>query len=50
MYAIATHPSVFNPLPAVVIGGPPHSGKSVLAYSLTRALRAPSISHYLLRA
>ncbi len=40
----------YNPLPAVAIGGPPHSGKSVLAYSLTRALRARSIPHYLLRA
>ena len=41
---------VFNPLPAVVIGGPPHSGKSVLAYSLTRALREREVLHYLLRA
>lgn len=41
---------LYNPLPAVVIGGPPHSGKSVLAYSLTRALRARGVSHYLLRA
>ncbi len=40
----------YNPLPAVVIGGPPHSGKSVLAYTLTRALRARDIPHYLLRA
>jgi CRISPR-associated protein Csx3 len=40
----------FNLLPAVVIGGPPHSGKSVLAYSLTRALRERSVPHYLLRA
>ena len=36
--------------PAVLIGGPPHSGKSVLAYSLTQALRRQEISHYLLRA
>lgn len=41
---------VYNPLPAVAIGGPPHSGKSVLAYSLTRALRTRSVPHYLLRA
>jgi CRISPR-associated protein Csx3 len=41
---------VFNPLPAVVIGGPPHSGKSVLAYSLTQALRTKEVGHYLLRA
>lgn len=40
----------FNPLPAVVIGGPPHSGKSVLTYSLTRALRAMGVEHYVLRA
>jgi CRISPR-associated protein Csx3 len=25
-----------NPFPAVVIGGPPHSGKSVLTYLLTQ--------------
>ena len=31
-------------------GGPPHSGKSVLIYSLTRALREARISHYVLRA
>ncbi len=36
--------------PAVMIGGPPHSGKSVLAYSLTQALRARSVAHYVLRA
>ena len=36
--------------PAILIGGPPHSGKSVLAYSLSRALRAEWIDHYLLRA
>lgn len=41
---------VYNPFPAVVIGGPPHSGKSVLAYSLTRALRGRDVPHYLLRA
>jgi CRISPR-associated protein Csx3 len=40
----------FNFLPAVVIGGPPHSGKSVLAYSLTKKLRAERVPHYLLRA
>jgi len=41
---------LFNPLPAVVIGGPPHSGKSVLAYSLSQALRERGVGHYLLRA
>ncbi len=39
-----------NLLPAVVIGGPPHTGKSVLAYSLTRALRQRAVPHYVLRA
>ncbi|MFQ5433828.1 MAG: CRISPR-associated protein Csx3 [Anaerolineae bacterium] len=36
--------------PAVLIGGPPHSGKSVLVYSLTQALRRSHIPHYVLRA
>ncbi len=36
--------------PAIVIGGPPHSGKSVLTYSLTQALRARGVEHYVLRA
>jgi CRISPR-associated protein Csx3 len=36
--------------PAVFIGGPPHSGKSVLTYSLTRALRQRGIEHYVIRA
>jgi CRISPR-associated protein Csx3 len=40
----------FSVLPAVVVGGPPHSGKSVLAYSLTQRLRAKNVPHYLLRA
>ncbi len=40
----------FSLLPAVVIGGPPHSGKSVLAYSLTQALRERNVPHYVLRA
>jgi CRISPR-associated protein Csx3 len=37
-------------LPAVLIGGPPHSGKSVLAYHLTQALRERAVDHYVLRA
>src|SRR5512136_651193 len=37
-------------LPAVLVGGPPHSGKSVLAYALSRALRERGVAHYLLRA
>jgi len=36
--------------PAIFIGGPPHSGKSVLTYSLTLALRQERIEHYVLRA
>lgn len=36
--------------PAIVIGGPPHSGKSVLLHSLTHALRQRGIAHYVLRA
>lgn len=36
--------------PAIAIGGPPHSGKSVLTYSLTQALRARGVEHYVLRA
>jgi CRISPR-associated protein Csx3 len=39
-----------NSFPAVVIGGPPHSGKSVLTYLLTRRLRAWQVEHYVLRA
>ncbi|MFN3374374.1 MAG: CRISPR-associated protein Csx3 [Chloroflexus sp.] len=36
--------------PAVMIGGPPHSGKSVLVYRLSQALRAAQVEHYVLRA
>ena len=39
-----------NLLPAVLLAGPPHCGKSVLAYMLTFGLRERGISHYLLRA
>lgn len=39
-----------NSLPAVLIGGPPHSGKSVLFYSLTIALREQNIAHHAIRA
>jgi CRISPR-associated protein Csx3 len=39
-----------NLLPALVIGGPPHSGKSVMAYSLSQALRRRDVPHYVLRA
>jgi CRISPR-associated protein Csx3 len=37
-------------LPAILIGGPPHTGKSVLTYSLTQALRKRYIDHYVIRA
>jgi CRISPR-associated protein (Cas_csx3) len=37
-------------LPAILIGGPPKAGKSVLTYNLTRALRSRKIPHYVFRA
>ena len=36
--------------PAVLIGGPPNSGKSVLTYNLTQTLREQGVQHYVLRA
>lgn len=42
--------NAINLLPAVLIGGPPHSGKSVLAHSLWQALHSRNIAHYLMRA
>jgi CRISPR-associated protein Csx3 len=39
-----------NLLPAVLVGGPPHAGKSVLFYHLTQALRARHIPHQAIRA
>ena len=36
--------------PAVIIGGPPNSGKSVLTAHLTQALRQRGCQHYVLRA
>src|SRR5258706_7110447 len=39
-----------NTLPAILIGGPPHAGKSVLFYSLTHALRKRGIRHHAIRA
>lgn len=41
---------MINLLPAVLVGGPPHAGKSVLLYRLRHALRERHIEHYLLRA
>lgn len=39
-----------NPFPAILLAGPPHSGKSVLSYLLTEHLRQMRVQHYLLRA
>jgi CRISPR-associated protein Csx3 len=39
-----------QPFPAVVVGGPPNSGKSVLTYHLSQWLRQQGIDHYVLRA
>lgn len=41
---------LMSSFPAVLVGGPPHSGKSVLVYSLTQALRQATVPHYVLRA
>jgi len=37
-------------LPAVLIGGPPHAGKSVLLYNLTHALYERGVRHHAIRA
>src|SRR5579884_757693 len=42
--------SMTNLLPAVLVGGPPHAGKSVLFYQLTQALRERGIAHFAIRA
>jgi CRISPR-associated protein Csx3 len=39
-----------NELPAILIGGPPHAGKSVLLFHLTRALYEQDVPHYAIRA
>lgn len=39
-----------NQLPAILVGGPPNAGKSVLTYNLTKALRDRRIPHYVFRA
>ena len=39
-----------NLLPAILFGGPPHAGKSVLFYNLAKALRERAIPHYAIRA
>jgi CRISPR-associated protein Csx3 len=42
--------TITNLLPAILVAGPPHSGKSVLAYLLSQRLREAQVSHILLRA
>jgi len=42
--------SVVNLLPALLIGGPPNAGKSVLFYSLTRTLYERGVRHHAIRA
>ncbi len=37
-------------LPAVLLGGPPHAGKSVLLYNLTHALQERGVRHHAIRA
>ncbi len=39
-----------DPLPAILIGGPPNAGKSVLLYNLTQALYERGVRHHILRA
>ncbi len=39
-----------NLLPAILFGGPPHAGKSVLFYNLAKVLRERGIPHHALRA
>ncbi len=39
-----------NLLPAILFGGPPHAGKSVLFYSLAKTLREHGIPHHAIRA
>lgn len=48
----STTNSIITPdlLPAILIGGPPKAGKSVLTYNLTRELRRRNIPHYVFRA
>ena len=37
-------------VPAVLLGGPPHAGKSVLLYNLTHALQERGVRHHAIRA
>lgn len=43
-------PSAANLLPAILLAGPPHSGKSVLGHLLAQRLRALGVQHILLPA
>jgi len=42
--------SATSRFPAILMGGPPHAGKSVLSHSLKQRLIQAKIEHYLLRA
>lgn len=42
--------SMVNLLPALLIGGPPNAGKSVLFYSLTKTLHERGVRHHAIRA
>lgn len=41
---------ILKSLPAVLIGGPPNAGKSVLLYNLTQALYEHKVRHHIIRA
>lgn len=41
---------MLNHLPAIVIGGPAHAGKSVLFHTLTQMLRRLNVPHHAIRA
>jgi CRISPR-associated protein Csx3 len=42
--------AMVNLLPAILIGGPPNAGKSVLFYSLTKTLHERGVRHHAIRA
>src|SRR5579862_3768040 len=42
--------SMVNLLPALLIGGPPNAGKSLLFYSLTQTLHERGVRHHAIRA
>lgn len=41
---------VISRLPALLVGGPPNAGKSILTYNLSQELRRREIQHYVFRA